>query len=278
MNIAILLAGLVLLVMVLADFAYTTVSANMTGPLTRRVAAGVWQVHSLLARISGGRWVRRAAGPLVMSGVAMFWIAGTSLAWLLVFQSDPQAVLNKQTDTPAGWAQSYAFVGSALSTVGASNARAGTTVWDIVAMAAAVNGMVVLTLSVTFVLNVTQTVTTGRGVVMLADLVDPADTGNRSTLLPELTTLCMRLNGAPLALYYSTDREELSVPDGLLRLARRAARTPEVFEDYRHILKELPHFDAPEDLSSGAFLEKLAAWRDRFSPHGTGDEAHGKGR
>lgn len=267
MNPLLLIAGIALLALTAADFAYTTISANKTGPLTRRTAAAFWKLIDLLAATSRWNALRRVAGPVVMSGVAMVWVAMTMLGWLLIFRADPTALEMKSSGDPAGWWESLAFVGSALSTVGASNARPASALWDNLSMVTAINGMVVLTLSVTFVLNITQTVATGRGFSALIRVRDPADAENDDLLLPALADLCVRLNASPLALYYSSARPERSVPESLRWLAGRVANSPDDrFRQYRYVLLQLPYLTIATENEDDPdqFLDAMDRWTRRF--------------
>lgn len=265
MNLLLLIAGILLLALTVADFGYSTIGTNKTGPLTRYVAAAFWAIFAKSARLPGRSPLLRLAGPVIMSGVAFFWIALTSIAWLLIFRSEPGALVMQSSGEPAGWPETYAFVGSSLSTVGASNARPSSALWDNLSMVAAVNGMIVLTLSVTFVLNVTQTVARGKGFSVLIRVRDPANSENDDLLLPALSDLCVRLNASPLALYYSARRSERSLPESLQWLAGRVMDSTARFEQYRYVLRELPYLDAPENGDAEQFLAAVDRWTRKFS-------------
>ncbi|MCB1461163.1 MAG: hypothetical protein KDJ90_01760 [Nitratireductor sp.] len=264
MNIMLLTAGILLLGVTALDFGYTTISANRSGPLTRRTAAGLWAAFRILGRAPGSNPVVRLAGPLVMSGVAIMWIVLTAVGWLLIFRSHPQSLVMTSSTDPAGWLDTMAFVGSAFSTVGASNARPASSLWDNVSMVTAINGMVVLTLSVTFVLNITQTVAAGRGFSALIRDRDPAgEEGGQ--LLPDLSNLVARLNASPLALYYSTLRQDRSLPESLLWLAKRVVARPSEFPRYRYVLLDLPYLEADENSDPDDFVKAMESWTRQFS-------------
>ncbi|WP_299813378.1 hypothetical protein [uncultured Roseibium sp.] len=267
MNVILLIAGILVLAVTAADFAFTTISANKAGPLTRGAAAVYWYVFRLLARLPGESAALRLAGPVVMSGVALVWLALTFVGWLLIFRSYPEALVMKSTGEPADWASTFAFIGSALSTVGASNVQPSSALWDNLSTVAAVSGMVVLTLSVTFVLNITQTVVQGRGFTVLLRIRDPLNVRNDDILLPALADLCIRLNASPLALYYSSSRWERGLPESLNWLARRVAQSPERFRSYRYALQELPFLSVDGDDDPEGFLEAMQDWARQFSLH-----------
>lgn len=264
MNWILLAAGMSILASVVLDIAYTTVSANRSGPVTHKVATTLWCGFRLIARHSGQGIVLRFAGPFVMSGLAFCWIAVTSIGWLLIFRSDPDGLVLKSGE-PADWLQSYAFVGSALSTVGSSNVQAASALWDNMAMIAAVNGMIVLTLSVTFVLNVTQTVAAGRSFSALIGVRDPADAANDDLLMPALADICTRLNASPLALYYTPLHRQRSVPLSLKWLAERVSGDTQRSRKYYQLLRELPYMEIDAEADADQFLTAMEEWAARYS-------------
>lgn len=260
-------AGIAILTLTLLDFGLTTISGNGSGPLTKRISRAVWVVMRASIGWIRPAAVRHAVGPTVMAGTALSWIILTALGWLLIFCSWEGAVVVSDTERPADWLQILAFVGSALSTVGASNAEASNTFWDNAAMVAAVNGMVVLTLSVTFVLNVTQTVVSGRGFSALVRSCDLSERSTDDMLLPILASLCFQLKAYPLAIYYSADRSANSITCTLLHLARCVAEDPERASRYLRLLNELPGVSPVAESNPALFLQNLESWRNRHSLH-----------
>lgn len=61
------------------------------------------------------------------------------------------------------------FAGSTISTMGLGRQTPGTAVWHVVSVLSSISGMVVLTLSMTFVLNVTSVATNSRGMAAQLD-------------------------------------------------------------------------------------------------------------
>ncbi|WP_417691672.1 hypothetical protein [Roseibium sp.] len=267
MTVILLGLGCLILVVITYDFAFTTISANKTGPVSLGVAEGIWRVLSLFSKLPGQSLNPRLTGPLIMCGVAFVWIAMTSIGWLLVFKSVDGALVTKATGVQASWAQTYAFVGNALSTAGASNVQPSDTLWDNLAALTAVNGMIELTLSVTFVLNITQTVVSGRGFLALIQIQELADPASDNVLLPKLTDLCVRLNASPLALYYSSYRPERRLPQKLTQLAHRMATYPDRFDPYRTALSELPYLNVSKNHDNAEFLAEMSKWSGQYTLH-----------
>ncbi|MFW8594665.1 hypothetical protein [Cribrihabitans neustonicus] len=255
------LAGLAVLLFAAADFLLTTTGITDRKLPSRWVAAVVWKG---LARIlpSAG-WSRTAIGPLVMTSIAVFWIVMVALGWLLVFQAATEAVVLTEGKQPAGPALDLAYVGKALSTLGGGIVQPGGPLWALISVVVGVNGMVVLTLSVSFVLNTTQSVTLGRAFLAAAEA--QAELGqDRSGMLDTLAKLTANLHSQPHALYFSTADAQRRLPEGLLRFARAWHAEKGNLTGLRVILSGLPNFDAGDCRSDDDYLDALAVWSQGY--------------
>lgn len=223
------LIGVLLTAYVCTDFLFTTIGATPRRFLTRRIAS---LVFLLFRYLPDGSFRHLAVGPVVMSAVASWWVVGIGFGWGLIFAGLPSAVVISESGAPAGLAGALSHSGHLLSTLGSGITEATGLPYALLGVACAVNGMVVLTLSVSFVLSTTQTVTQGRGLLLLRQTIGPEDAEWRSTVLPALATLVAQLSTAPLALFYSH-------PDPRLRLPRQLVERFGEEPAARKILAEL---------------------------------------
>lgn len=255
------LAGLAILLIAGLDFLLTTTGITDRKLPSRRVAAAVWALLTRLMPATG--WSRTAIGPLVMTAIAVFWILLVALGWLLIFQAAADAVVLTDSKAPAGPALDLAFVGKALSTLGGGMVLPGTPMWELITVIVGVNGMVVLTLSVSFVLNTTQSVTLGRAFLAAAEARE--DLGqDRSGALDTLAKLTANLHSQPQALYFSTGNARRRLPEGLLSYARAWQAERGNLDGLRVILGGLPNFSAEDPCTDDAFLDAMAAWAQGY--------------
>lgn len=236
------LLGLALTVYVNVDFLFTTIAAAHRRLATCRIADLVFALFRLLPE---GAFRHIAVGPAVMSVVALWWVIGIGLGWGLIFAGFRAAVILSSTQEAVGFWGALSHSGHLLSTLGGGITEATQVPYALLGVACAVNGMVVLTLSVSFVLSTTQTVTSGRALLMLRQIIGPGDAEWRSTMLPALANLVSQLNTAPLALYYSHPNDRLRLP---AKLVQGFAAEPEACA----LLRELAEQD------------DLAKWADRY--------------
>lgn len=253
--------GICALLAVFADFLLTTVAITDRKLPSRRVSRAAWQVlRRILPHSAGGRTV---IGPLVLSSIAAFWISGTAFAWLLIFQGSETSVVLSGSRQPAGWLMDLGFVGESLSTLGGGNSKPGSPGWELATVLVGVNGMIVLTLSVSFVLNTTQTVTAGRA--FLAHAAASQELGNSpADELKPLADLVSALNSVPHALYFSAPDPAFRLPEGLVRFAANWQEKRGDLNGLRTILSGLPNFEVPAEADDAEFLARLRDWSAGF--------------
>ena len=166
MSVLLCAVGVALVLLVLLDFLLTTVSLRREGPLTELVSA-------LTGRLIGGMRpsVRAYGGPITLSALAVTWIVGQWVGWTLVFFSARGSLVGPDQAPVVGFWDSVGFAGGTLSTLGLGVVTPLSPWVHVFVVLASVCGMLVLTLSVTYVINVSQVATTSRSVaVQLRDI------------------------------------------------------------------------------------------------------------
>lgn len=220
--------GVIVLVASTYDFLYTTISLTGLGPISLRLTRGLWLVARKLTRISeqrAGVSLRSAIGPTILSVLAAFWMALFLMGYVMLYVSGA-SLQTSSLHEPANLVEIIAFAGSTLSTLGASTVEPTNGWWDILSMVAAINGMVVLTLSVTFVLNILQTTLAARSWAMRYNaLMDAADArqsdhtpANITSLGPELCNITVKFTASPLTGYFVPNDSAMSFPKAISHL------------------------------------------------------------
>jgi len=259
--------GVAILVLVLLDFLYTAIGAAPVAPLSERVARVAFFVFTRI--MPQGKTRHRLSGPVVMTAIAVTWIVLVSLGWTLVFQISTDAVMMTESERPAGFVRDFAFVGHLLSTLGGGPFQTENPFWLVLSVLAGVNGMVILTLSVSFVLSTTTTVAQARGLLTKASMFDADSAEMNSIILPELADLVSNLNAMQFALYYSAEHPARRVPPAMVEMAQRVAPYPEAMRRLRIALEPLPGFTAPQgtldQLTDAEFTARLREWAEQYS-------------
>ena len=217
--------GVALVLIVFYDFLRTTISLSGTRFISRAIADGLWRLGSkstLVLEQTVGLSIRGLLGLVILLTVAGTWVLLHLCGYVLILRGGLSLV---QTDTgdPATWVQTVAFAGSTLSTLGASTVQVTGGWWDILSMVAAMNGMILLTLAVSFILNILQTTNSARTFACRFHAVKAgAPDGHVSKHLEglgsDLTTVVVMLTASPLPRFFVPSDPTMDIPRALIEL------------------------------------------------------------
>jgi hypothetical protein len=164
MAIAAVLVGVGLVLLALVDVAWTTIAAGSgAGPLTGRVTDGLWRAAlAVHRRRPSHRWLA-VSGVAIVLAVLAVWIAMILAGWSLVFGVAPGAVREASTGVPADLVDRLYFVGYTVFTLGIGDYVPGDGTWQLATVAATGTGLVIVTLSITYLVPLASAVGGRRG-------------------------------------------------------------------------------------------------------------------
>jgi hypothetical protein len=152
--------GVVLLIAALIDVLWTTLWPDgASGPLSGPLTTVAWRSARRISRL----WDRALslAGPCVLMVTLSMWIALLWAGWVFVFASDPDALIDK-SGAQVSWTGRIYFVAYSMFTMGNGD-FAPAEGWPQIATAfTTATGMVIVTLSVTYLLSVIPAVAQKR--------------------------------------------------------------------------------------------------------------------
>ena len=161
MNVLYLGLGVLFLAVVIVDLLWTTLWVEGgAGPLTDRLMAWTWK----LARRVGGRRPRllSLSGPAVLVLSLGVWIVFLWAGWGLLFASAENALVDSVGARQVSWSELIYYTGYTIFTLGVGDFIPRGSLWQLVTVLATANGMLFITLSVTYVLSVLSAVTQKR--------------------------------------------------------------------------------------------------------------------
>lgn len=257
--------GVILLLFVQADFLITTLSGGIHGPLSGRMAFRSWRTLQRLHRGHHGSFLYSYSGLIVMSVMVFAWLLLAAGGWVLIFRGHPSSLIIPSTGAPANWVETSAYAGSALSTMGSSNAIPSNGWWDLWGTVAAANGFVLLTLSMTYILTVMQTVASGRSFALLVASLDPADPRHFPIFATSFNQLVAQLSSVPMALYFSSSRPELRLARAISKFAAAIEHSPELWSSFEPGFRVLPAVTTADINGPKLTAAEVARWADAFS-------------
>lgn len=234
MNVLVFLIGLFLVLFLYADVFYTAFSLRGAGPFTGPLTRLSWRLLVNTATPGGKNRLLKGAGMLIMVQTLLQWVLLLWAAHLVLFLSDVESLVNSQTKIPTTFWEKFYVSGYAVSTMGNGDFIGSSTFWKTVLTIAAFNGLLLLTVAITYLLQVLSKVHSKRsfcrGVSSFAQSPDQfADKLKTATSLQDLHTFFVNwssqlatmaeshLSYPMVHFYYSAERRlSLAVISGVM--------------------------------------------------------------
>ncbi|MFC0199006.1 hypothetical protein [Paracoccus rhizosphaerae] len=263
--------GVVIILVVSYDFLRTTVSLSGTGFISRTIGDVLWRLGSSAAAAlerRRGVSIRGLLGPSILFAIAGTWVLLHLVGYVLIFRSG-RSLWHPDTGAPATMVETIAFAGSTLSTLGASTVTVTSGGWDMLSMIVALNGMIVLTLSVSFLLSIVQTTNSARTFAsrfrfLKSATPDGAAAERIEGLGPDLLGVVVMLTASPLPRFFVPGDPVMDFPTAIAELcdmARRGTLSPssEIVSALRLLGRHLGKSSDGDDLAAAR------AWAERHT-------------
>ncbi|NJL32551.1 MAG: two pore domain potassium channel family protein [Chloroflexaceae bacterium] len=156
--------GIVLVSFIIVDVLWTTLRLHGGGPITERLANGLWRLALLFHKAFPSHRLLAAVGFGIILLNILVWFVGIWLGWTCVFMIDRFAVLNATTNVPASFVERAYYVGYSLITLGLGDFEPNGGVWQILTVVISTNGFFFVTLIVTYLLPLLSAATERRTV------------------------------------------------------------------------------------------------------------------
>ena len=153
--------GGLLLAALVVDLLWTTLWVDGgSGPLSSRLATGVWRVLRRLG--SRHSRVLSLAGPLVLVLTLSMWIGLLWAGWSFVFAGGEYALIDTRNGGPADWSGRIYYVAYTMFTDGNGDFTPNGDAWEMASSFTTATGMLVATLSVSYILSILGAVSQKR--------------------------------------------------------------------------------------------------------------------
>lgn len=156
MNIIYLTIGLLLLILVIYDFFFTTLSGSGAGFISKNVASLTYRGVRQFSRPTN-RKAFDYSGMIVNLSVLFVWIVIVWLGLFLVYSYDPWGITNSDS-RPANWVERLYYTGYILSTLGLGNFKPTTPFFEVVTSLFSFFGFIFFTSSMTYLISVSSAV------------------------------------------------------------------------------------------------------------------------
>lgn len=164
MNEIILTAGIILTLWGLIESLWTTlwIDGN-SAPVTSRFTTFIWKIFRMLFSAGNDRKLS-LAGPVILISTVLLWIFSIWLGWTLIFYSDSQSLKAESASPPVDFTDVMWYVAYNMFTVGNGDFIPNSSSWQVVSSFISITGMTMVTLSITYVLQVVSAVVAKRSI------------------------------------------------------------------------------------------------------------------
>lgn len=156
MNVLVLSIGLLLLIFVICDFFFTTLSGSGAGLISKPIASLSYRATRASSKMFG-RKVFDYSGMIVNLGVLFVWILLVWFGLFLVYSYDVSAITNSNS-RPANWVERLYFTGYVLSTLGLGNFKPTSPFFEIITSVFSFFGFIFFTSSMTYLISISSAV------------------------------------------------------------------------------------------------------------------------
>lgn len=158
MDIVYLTVGILAVVLTVTDILKTTLSTNGGGTITNAVGRSIWNLFFIASRHNARARILDYAGVAALVAVLVAWVCGLWIGLFLILMSDPNSIVSSSRELSAGPLEKFYYAGFSLSTLGVGDYKASSNVWRVVTSVSAFAGLVLITTSVTYFVQVLSAV------------------------------------------------------------------------------------------------------------------------
>lgn len=155
-----LITGAILLLLIMYDFFYTTLSGSGQGFISKIVSSAAHRFIKALVKILG-RGMYNYSGMIVNLLVVAVWVIVVWIGLYLVFSFQPEDIVDNDGRMANNWERLY-FTGYTLSTLGLGNFQPVTPFFEILTSIFSFFGFIFFTSSMTYLISVSSAVISKR--------------------------------------------------------------------------------------------------------------------
>ncbi|MEX1222548.1 MAG: potassium channel family protein [Idiomarina sp.] len=185
--------GLLLVCLVLLDVVVTTMTMNGGGAGANWLSYNTWRLFCRVKQLQGSSRMPMVTGPVTLILVTLVWVGVTWLGWALIFSWDAISIVTEDSKRLAGLAERMYYTGYTITTIGYGDFRAEGTLGQIASVIAALNGLSLLTLGVTYSMQVLTAVIEKRRLALMITALNPLAVYAKSTDPQQLQRLADEL-------------------------------------------------------------------------------------
>lgn len=162
MNYFIFSLGLILLLVTAADLINTSLSVRGAGFITKRLSKSIWSILLVINKKMGRRKILQIGGAVILVSILINWLLLIWISASLMFISDPDSLMNVETNSSTTVINKIFYTGYTLSTLGLGDIESTGDFWDVLTAILSFTGLILISIAITYLIPVVSAEITKR--------------------------------------------------------------------------------------------------------------------
>ncbi len=154
LNYFVFILGLILLFITATDLINTSLSVRGAGFITKRLSKTIWTVLLAIHKKTGARKPLELGGAFILVAILINWLLLIWISASLLFISQPDSLMNVETNSSTTIIDKIFYTGYTLSTLGLGDIEPDGSFWDILTAILSFSGLILISIAITYLIPV----------------------------------------------------------------------------------------------------------------------------
>lgn len=154
MNYYVFILGVILLLVTTIDLINTSLSVRGAGLITKRLSKIIWTVLLFIHKKTGFGKLLELGGAFILVTILINWMLLIWISASLLFISQPDSLMNVESNSATTIVDKIFYTGYTLSTLGLGDMEATNSFWDILTAILSFTGLILISIAVTYLIPV----------------------------------------------------------------------------------------------------------------------------
>ena len=154
--------GVIIITCISLDLILTTIHSGGAGFIAGPLSAWIFHSVKVICGNNRSHWLLNYAGLIVVFVVLTFWVAGLWIGFDLLYLAREDSLIAQSTGKSASFWEKFYYAGYSLSTLGIGDVVPNSDGYRVITILNALTGLVLITLSVTYLVPVLSAVSFKR--------------------------------------------------------------------------------------------------------------------
>ncbi|MEQ9378654.1 MAG: ion channel [Imperialibacter sp.] len=154
MNYFVFILGITLLLVAATDLTVTSLSVRGAGFITKRLSKAIWRVMLAISKRVGSRKFLELGGAIILISILINWLLMIWLSASLLFISQPDSLMNVETNSSTTIINKIFYTGYTLSNLGLGDMEPVSPFWDLVTAVLSFVGLIQISIAITYFIPV----------------------------------------------------------------------------------------------------------------------------